>query len=389
MTERSDARPGPAKLGRVRRRAQAAARQLLSYAHLIPSVASHQRTLASFDAVPGVEVQDADALSDTPRFVEPRTVQQTPYQLYKDIADERRPARDIRVARVPRGRLMDDGGVVVAEDGSLVLESLWDEEHFQRDYCSRTRVPPPVQLEGTYASLVSLWSDNYFHWMFDCLPRLAVLEAVGHTNVPLIVPEGLRPWQRETLARLGVSASRQVPFQKQHVQAEQLIWAAAPSYISFATPKVVRWLRERLVGSDPVRGQRRLYVRRVGSRRVANEPEVMRVLDRHGFEVAEPERMTLGEQITTFSQAQAIIAVHGAALANSVFARQPAVLELFQPGFYNTAHYVLAGAGNCDYWYLVCEPAQAARNGRSSKDSDVVVPIRELERTVAEMLAEG
>jgi hypothetical protein len=367
-------------------RARGAANRVLASTRLVfDGVANYERTVASFDAVPAAVVTPAKALDDTPQFVVPRTVQSTAYQHFADIVHERLPKRSIRAVEVPHGRLMDDGAVVLP-DGSLVLESLWDEEHYQRDYSSPKKVSSPVELTGTHASLISLWGDNYYHWLVDSLSRLAVLEAAGYADVPLIVPERMRPWQREALLRLGVAEARLTPFHRRHVQPERLVWAAAPGYISFATPIVVRWLRERLAGQAVGTPDRCLYVRRTSNRRVANESEVLGVLSAYGFEVVELESLTVADQIELFSDARAVIGVHGAGLANILFATRPAVLELFQPGFFNACYFTLAGAGDCDYWYLTCEPAHSARGGDSSKASDIVVPVGPLEQTIVSML---
>ena len=196
----------------------------------------------------------------------------------------------------------------------------------------------------------------------------------------------MRPWQREALLRLGVAESRLTSFHRRHVQPERLVWAAAPGYISFATPIVVRWLRERLAGPAVREPQRRLFIRRMVNRRVANESEVLGVLGAYRFEVVELESLTVADQIELFSDARAVIGVHGAGLTNLLFATRAAVLELFQPGFFNPCYFTLAGAGDCDYWYLTCEPAHPARGGNSSKASDIVVPIGPLEQTIISML---
>lgn len=118
-------------------------------------------------------------------------------------------------------------------------------------------MPVPRGLDGTHASLISLWGNvNYWHWMFDCLPKLAVLEAAGHRDVPLVVPDPLTRWQLDMLDRVGVTRDRLTPFANGHVQAEHLLWAPSPDYITFPTPFVARWLRERLLDGTVEGGER-------------------------------------------------------------------------------------------------------------------------------------
>jgi capsular polysaccharide biosynthesis protein len=48
-----------------------------------------------------------------------------------------------------------------------------------------------------------------------------------------------------------------------------------------------------------------------------------------GFDILEPHRLTLAEQIRQFSEASLIVGLHGSGLTNVLFAPQAAVLELF------------------------------------------------------------
>ena len=303
------------------------------------------------------------------------------------MVDCPQPDRAIRAVVAPDARLVGDGGVVVARDGSLVLETLWDEEDYGRDYSEPRRVPKPAILAGTHASLITTWHANYYHWMVDALPRLAVLEAAGLQDVSLIVPDPLATWQQEMLDRVGVTRDRLTPYSRQHVRPEHLVWATAPAYVNFATPFVVTWLRERLGGHDRLRGERRIYLKRSTSRRLENEDEVLRVLDRFGFETVEPDTMSVAEQVRTLSTARVLVAAHGAGIANAVFCDQLSLLELFQPGFFTPPYFTLAGAAGWDYWYLTCEASHTSRASRSVKYANLHVPLDLLEATVRAMLS--
>jgi len=63
---------------------------------------------------------------------------------------------------------------------------------------------------------------------------------------------------------------------------------------------------------------------------VANEAELLALLEPHGFVVVQCERLSLGEQIALFRGASHIVAPHGASLTNLLHARRACVLELFQ-----------------------------------------------------------
>jgi capsular polysaccharide biosynthesis protein len=69
----------------------------------------------------------------------------------------------------------------------------------------------------------------------------------------------------------------------------------------------------------------RLYVSRAGAmwRSVINEQEVMARLSPLGFVKTTLEGLSVLQQVALFAQAECVIAPHGAALANLVFAQLP------------------------------------------------------------------
>jgi capsular polysaccharide biosynthesis protein len=302
------------------------------------------RRVPSFDDVPGAKIVDVDlpmATSSTAAPPAPR-----------------------RVAVLDRCRLATNGGVVITSDGAVVMESLWDEEHYQREFQRQhVRLRAPSPLRGEHASLVSLWCQNYYHWMFDALPRLASLRAAGMDALPLVVPHPPARFQRESLAHLGISRRRLTPFVNEHVAPQTLIWASPPAHIGYPSPFVVRWLRRALGQGTPARG-RRLYVARSGSRQLVNEDQVLELLRRHGFEAIRPERMALVEQIRAFEAAEAVVAPHGAGLTNIVFSERLAVLEIVPPTYENRCYQRLAAAAGHDHVSVIGEEAPSRRPPR-------------------------
>jgi capsular polysaccharide biosynthesis protein len=318
------------------------------------------RRVASFDDVAGASTIDLDVPSSGPG-----------------------PAAR-RVAILENCRLATGGGVVVTSDGAIVMESLWDDEHYHREFRHRrVRLRPPTPLDGEHASLVSLWCDNYYHWMVDALPRLASLQAAGLDAVPLVVPYRRSRFQRESLALLGLPARRLTAFVNEHVAPRTLIWAPAPAHIGYPSTFVVAWLRRALGQGTRERG-RRLYVARSGSRRVVNEDRVVELLRRHGFEVIHPERMALAEQIRAFEAAEAVVAPHGAGLTNIAFSERLALLELMPPTYVNPCYHQLARAAGHDHRQLVGEEVSSRRPPR---ERPFAVPIDALATAIRGMLA--
>jgi len=78
----------------------------------------------------------------------------------------------------------------------------------------------------------------------------------------------------------------------------------------------------------------RVFLSRKGPRRLVNEEEVEQTLARYGFHKMYFEDIPLAEQWWIARNAQAVVGIHGAALASLVFnGRGVKLLELFHPGF--------------------------------------------------------
>ncbi len=80
---------------------------------------------------------------------------------------------------------------------------------------------------------------------------------------------------------------------------------------------------------------RRIFISRKKTRRLLNEIEVERTLIGYGFKKVYFEDIPLCQQWSLAKNAEAIVAIHGAALFNLVFNRNSVKLvELFHPGYF-------------------------------------------------------
>ena len=99
--------------------------------------------------------------------------------------------------------------------------------------------------------------------------------------------------------------------------------------------------------------KRRLYITRNEARlrRLHNEDEVFALLQPLGFEMVCPGQMSFREQIAAFSEAEIVVAVHGAALTNLVYGGHcRVVIELFPADFLKTTYLRLAERIGADYY---------------------------------------
>jgi hypothetical protein len=298
------------------------------------------------------------------------------------------------LAHIRNGRLLGSDGAVLTSDGRVLEESTfaWGLRPAEWPVFTRRRVPEIQPKPGAMLTLLSPVSakPNYFHWWVDTLPRLAVAEAAGIRHFKVIVPEKMEDWQRESLERLGYPSDRWEPFGDEHWQVESLLFPSLLGYSGMVRPWAASWLRRKIGLPKSTAGKRRIYLRRakVGYRRVANESELMPILKSFKFEMVETEGMTLTNQMKLFSTADCVVSIHGAGLANLLFApSRTRVVEFMSPhpAYTNTCYYSLCSALGHRYAVVFGEHPGRVAHGASSRRwrEDLIVPPDVLEETLS------
>ena len=194
---------------------------------------------------------------------------------------------------------------------------------------SLQKLQPPVAVFDDVAYLSNTWPTNFYHWMCLTLPLLRFYESAGIEVQDVYVGDRITGWQERSLELVGIGRERIVT---EPCRAKNAHVAISTRTGGSVAPSAIEWVRHSMVGPEPSRGSRRLFVGRgeATTRRLIGEQEIATALEReYGFEYITTADMTLDEEIELFAQTEAIIAPHGAALTNLLFApRGTQVLEL-------------------------------------------------------------
>ncbi|WP_174300512.1 DUF563 domain-containing protein [Caulobacter sp. S45] len=201
----------------------------------------------------------------------------------------------------------------------------------RRDTYQHLRRPGP-KLQGPALLLGGAPDLNYFHWLLSWFARLAIVELLApelllDSSLPVLIDS--RAQREPFLAHLGsfgVTGDRLVWIDPdQDYEVEDAFLVTLPSQNEYH-PDVLRSLSARLIASVGAnrRGRRRprLWISREQlspKRRVANMADLEGVLDSAGLERANLEHMSASEQIEMFAEAELVVGVHGAGLANMIF----------------------------------------------------------------------
>jgi hypothetical protein len=211
-------------------------------------------------------------------------------------------------------------GSVMTEDGRLVTETLRPGDYSMPD-------EPADTIERTVALLRKPGDVNYGHWLIECLPRISEFRRMFPSSDMSFGfsagPSGMRQVREDSLAWCRIEGSQLAPLNALPTRVSKLLLISGNSIHShthdFDGLLGLAALAKRVPSTDS--GHRRIYVKRPeGSRRrMFNEPEVIEVLERNGFDVVSPETLSVNDQVALFSNAKMVVGVSGAALANILF----------------------------------------------------------------------
>lgn len=238
-------------------------------------------------------------------------------------------------------------------------------------------------LDATVLTLTTSWACNYFHWLFDVLPRLHMAEKVGIDPQWLYVP-ARHAFQRDTLRRLGYPANRIIDASRvAQIRATELIVPSLPGTPGVMPGWVCEFLRSRFLPSPETgESRRRIYVSREGAsyRRVTNEAQLRERLMSRGFTIVEPGALPFADQVRLFEAAECVVAPHGAGLANLVFCKPGTpIIEILPSEQTNLCYWLLAGQVALAYHYVI-----GASRGASN---DMLVDLHHLEQVLDIALA--
>jgi capsular polysaccharide biosynthesis protein len=321
----------------------------------------------------------------------------TPHSVFATHTRELVPR--VAIAELPHGRVMAPHSAVVSGDGALVHEvsAYFGTAHPREHPLYLHPFPAPARhIEGRLGVLALRGDANYYHFLIDVLPRLAVAAACTAIEQPdrWYVP-ARTTFQRGLLSLVGLTDDRIIDSTLYpHVIADTLVVPGPPAMTVRNPPWIVPFLRGRLMRGpvDRIPG-RGIYVtrgRQRNNRCVANEERVSEALSLRGFGMIDPGRMTVEEQIRVFAEASVIVAPHGAALANLVFASPGAtVVELFPAGYAVPDYWKLAdGVPGLGYRYLLGAGPVRVRSLSRFLVEDIVVDVRMLESLLDDVMAQ-
>ena len=181
--------------------------------------------------------------------------------------------------------------------------------------------------------------------MIIYLPRLLLARKYADIrNRRIIVNKSLKSFERETLALLGVDAQLLPVGDNEIIRPRSTLVPSLLVSNTVAHPIVGKLLQDAFPRRR-ISSSKRVYLSRqdAKTRQLTNEAELTALLERYGFERHVPALLSFQEQIDLCYGAEALVAVHGAAMTSLVFCPPTAkVFEIFTPLYQATFFYMLS-----------------------------------------------
>ena len=199
-------------------------------------------------------------------------------------------------------------------------------------------------IKGTVLSLLTggAGNENYWHWMFDVLPRLGICENLINLDTIdfFLLPDNKKKFQIETLEILKIPKSKQISsVNNRHILTKKLYVTSHPVALSDnSTESILKipgwiseWLKIKFIKENPENKKKfsnKIYLDRSDSksnvknlRSIINEEEVKNYLVKEGFQSIKLSDLHFKDQVLIFNSAKIIIGLHGGGFANIPFCK--------------------------------------------------------------------
>ena len=256
---------------------------------------------------------------------------------------------------------------------SLYLKpSSFKRKLYTPSFCLKVLFSKNEEIKEDVMWVTDNWSNNYFHWITDVLPRLQLIQNATPCRT-LLIPKHL-------LASDFVKASLQLfDIQKlieisrdQIIRCNNLLVVDTEMATGNYNESSIKSLRALYVTAYSTFPKGKIYERiyisrgKASRRKVINEQEIMPVLNEYGFHVVHMEDYSFEEQIKLIMPAKYIISNHGAGMTNMIFMQAGgSVFELRREGdTQNNCYFSLSSALSLNYYYQLCraEPSSMVDN---------------------------
>ena len=256
------------------------------------------------------------------------------------------------------------------------------------------------KIKGSVLSLLTggAGNDNYWHWLFDVLPRIGLYEdALNIDDINyFLLPDYKTKFQKQTLSLLNIPEEKCISSRDfRHISSDKIIVTDHPYVISKNATNDIQnmpawisdWLRKKylknLINIDSYVYDK-IYIDRKDSfnskhlRLIKNEKDVKELLNKNNFKSVVLSDYTFSDQIKIFNNAKVIAGLHGAGFANMCFCKPKTKIIEFKSNTAGKMIEDLAIKNNLVYESISSDPLEF----RDKQSGHIVVSIDLLKKII-------
>ena len=234
--------------------------------------------------------------------------------------------------------------------------------------------------------------NNYFHWMFDILPRLIILEKVYQlSEIDYFYCPQIKPWQLQTLSIFKIKEDKIINSNYyRHILADKVLAVSHPWYqkgrILNEAKNLPSWIIDEISSRFDVYAKKfkcndKFFIDRRESKynhcQIINDEDVKTYLKKRGFAVYRVGELNFFEQVNLFQNAKMIIGAHGAAFANLIFCKpNTKVLDIIPENHPNTVDATIGKFKNLNFEFVRTKKL----SDEKKLAGDIFLPIDEIEK---------
>ena len=255
-----------------------------------------------------------------------------------------------------------------------------------------------AQLPSAIFLLTPEAKENYYHWMTDLLPRLLLIRKINlpdFDNRSIIIHHPAAAYEADTFSLLDIPARQIVrlkPFET--AQANDLVVADYyDNARAFPTWKrqLLDEFKQHVIASSPIdQPYEKIYLYRGNQRKrcLIGEDRLVSVLKRQGFRIVDPQQLSLTEQINQVARASVIVALHGAALTNTIFCREATLIVELRSTINPPEHYAhIAKTYNLRFVTVSIPPERSQHTRHLANKQNLVISDQSIESLLATLIS--
>jgi capsular polysaccharide biosynthesis protein len=316
---------------------------------------------------------------------EPQTIDETVHWRFAKNAHYFIPEQ--YVVEIPNGRVTGKNCIVITPGDKVIAEVSRqfgvNDDYSKAAILRKIKLPALTKFDGVLGVAGYAGGDNYWHWTFDILPRIYLLQQSGliHQCDKILINPLHLPYQQHTLTQLGIPMDKFVYSGDQmHIQAKKLLVPGIPEHKDHIPYWSLEFLRGLFKPAPKATSfGKKIFITRkkARNRKIVNEDALLNILQPLGFNVLALEDLTVSEQVQLFEQADVLIAPHGASQTNLIYSRPgTTIIELFSPGWIHYLYWSMSAQLGIRYYYLIAEgEAPSEDNFVIDKGADLFINI--------------